>query len=59
VTQPDPDAGSPLLAASTAYTYDLAGNVLSQTDGLGHATTFEYDDLFRLLSQTEVDSVNW
>ena len=37
-------------------TYDMAGNVLTQTDGLGQATTFTYDSLDRVLTQTDAKS---
>ncbi|MFZ0960401.1 MAG: RHS repeat domain-containing protein, partial [Terriglobia bacterium] len=48
------------------YTYDAAGNKLSQTDPLGNVTTFVYDALGRLVSESQqfptkpaVDGVKW
>lgn len=38
-----------------SYMYDKAGNILSQTDGLGRTVLFEYDRYGRLLKLTEAD----
>ena len=35
------------------YTYDVRGNVLTQTDGKGNITSFAYDNLNRLITQTD------
>ena len=37
------------------YTYDGAGNVLTQTDELGRTATYKYDQYGRLLKLTEAD----
>ena len=34
-------------AATTSYTYDAVGNVLTQTDALGNETQYVYDNLNR------------
>lgn len=49
VTQRVEAAGSP-LARTTAYTYDNLGNVLTQTDALGHTWVNRYDAAGRLLT---------
>ena len=36
---------------TTAYTYDVAGNLASVTDPNGNVTTYVYDDFGRMLSQ--------
>ncbi len=38
-----------------AYAYDLAGRLTSTTDRLGHATTYQYDALDRLIKLTTPD----
>lgn len=43
------------LAATTAFTYDAAGNVLSITDPESRETQFEYDSLGRLIETTYPD----
>jgi YD repeat-containing protein len=40
------------------YTYDNAGNKLSETDPLGHATVFVYDALDRLTQTNYIDGTN-
>jgi YD repeat-containing protein len=41
---------------TTSYTYDPAGHMLSQTDGLGHATTYTIDNLGRTTKVTDAGS---
>ncbi|MEQ8786495.1 MAG: Calx-beta domain-containing protein [Pirellulaceae bacterium] len=56
VTLPDPDGtGGPLEAPQTTYTYDLVGNLLTETDALDNVTTYAYDDLYRLVLVTQAD----
>jgi RHS repeat-associated protein len=43
----------------TEYTYDENGNRLSITDGNGHTTTFTYDALNRLHSESDVLGNTW
>jgi RHS repeat-associated protein len=38
---------------TTVYTYDNAGNVLTETDPLGGVTTYAYDDSGRLATRTD------
>jgi len=40
-------------AATTSYTYDLAGNVLTQVDPNGHTWSYTYDSRNRKLTQTD------
>ncbi|MBX2997110.1 MAG: Ig-like domain-containing protein [Caldilineaceae bacterium] len=42
----------PFQQAKVIYTYDLAGNKLSETDANGHVTRYTYDKLYRLTAQT-------
>ena len=39
----------------TTYAYDLAGNLLSETDPLGHTTTYTYNECNEQTSQTDSD----
>jgi YD repeat-containing protein len=55
VTAPDPDGGGPLAAPVTSYSYDGNGNVLTRTDANNHQTTYAYDGLSRLVSETGPD----
>ena len=43
----------------TEYTYDASGNRLSITDGNGHVTTFAYDALNRLVSESDALGNTW
>jgi RHS repeat-associated protein len=53
-TSPDPDGPTnPLLASFTAYAYDLNGNVTRESDGLGHGTSIDYDNLDRPILLTD------
>ena len=38
---------------TTTYTYSSGGEVLTQTDGLGHTTAFTYDQAGRAISKVE------
>ena len=38
---------------TTTYTYSAGGEVLTQTDGLGHTTAFTYDQAGRVISKVE------
>lgn len=53
-------AQDPLWTSGSAHAltniYDGDGNVVSSTDGEGHATTFTYDDADRLTTTTRPDS---
>ena len=40
----------------TTLTYDVAGNVLTQTNALGNTTTLTYDSMNRVLTQTDAKS---
>lgn len=40
---------------STAYSYDILGNLLSETDGNGNKTSYEYDALYRIINTTAAD----
>jgi RHS repeat-associated protein len=62
-TLPENTPGGPARVATVDY--DLAGNVVSQTEPLGnltpadpsdHATTYAYDQVYQLLSVTDADS---
>ncbi len=55
MTQPDPDGAGPLAAPVTSYTYDAAGNLLTETDPLGNVTTYLYDSLDRVTRETGAD----
>jgi len=56
VTMPDPDGAGPQLAPWTVYTYDLSGRTTSETNRLGHATQFQYDNLGRLIKTTDAEA---
>ncbi|MDE1852572.1 MAG: RHS repeat protein [Thaumarchaeota archaeon] len=43
------------MPVGTSHTYDLAGNLLSTTNGDGQVTTFRYDDLDRLTQVVNPD----
>ena len=43
----------------TVYTYDANGNRLSIQDGNGHVTTFTYDELNHLISETDPLEHSW
>ncbi|HEY4310196.1 MAG TPA: RHS repeat-associated core domain-containing protein [Pirellulales bacterium] len=45
----DPTIGYPY----TVYTYDAAGDELTQTDSLGNTTSYQYDTLGRLTKETQ------
>ena len=42
-------------AATTAYQYDSAGNLVATTDPLNHTTSSAFDDLGRVTSQTDAN----
>src|SRR5207245_565553 len=46
------EGGHGTQTLQTAYGYDPAGNRTSVTDGLGHATTYVFDERNRLTSET-------
>ena len=53
---PDPDGPvGPLASPLTTYTYDPDGNLVSQTDALGHVTNWTYDLEGRKTSETDPD----
>lgn len=43
------------LCGTTYTTYDLAGNIVSQTDGLGHTTRYTYDEQSHQTSITDAN----
>jgi YD repeat-containing protein len=47
------------LYATTTYTYDILGNLLSITDALGNVTTMTYDSLGRKIFMHDPDMGNW
>ena len=47
VTPPDPDGVGTAVPATMTYTYDSIGNLLRETDALGHSTEYSYDQLYR------------
>ena len=55
MTQPDPDGGGELTSPVTSYEYDAAGQLTSETDPLGHVTSYAYDNLGRKVSTTAPD----
>ncbi|MCG8450021.1 MAG: DUF6531 domain-containing protein, partial [Pirellulales bacterium] len=52
VRTPDPDGNGPQLAAESEFKYDAAGNLIEQIDPRGYKTTFEYDELNRLVKES-------
>jgi RHS repeat-associated protein len=42
-----------LIPLTTSYEYDLSGNVIKETDPLGHITSYAYDKSDRLIQITE------
>ena len=52
---PDPQNGGKLTSPEYQYTYDMYGDVLTETDPLGRVTTFVYDAYGRQLSETTPD----
>lgn len=46
------ESGQP-VTVRTSKTYDAGNRVLAETDGEGHATTYEYDALGRLTASTD------
>ena len=56
-TLPDPDGSGPatLPAPETCYTYDAAGRVLAATDVAGNVTSYDYDELDRIVKETFPD----
>ena len=54
ITLPDPDEpAGPLDSPVYSRTYDAAGNVLTTTDPLSNVTTYEYDNLNRVILITQ------
>jgi len=49
VTQPEPSPGE--SQPMTTFTYDEAGNKLTQTDALNRTTSFKYDELNRVIQR--------
>ena len=47
------------LYATTTYSYDLRGNLLSVTDTKGNVSTMTYDSLNRKLTMHDPDMGNW
>jgi RHS repeat-associated protein len=45
----------PSQDAVVTVRYDLAGNKVRETDANGHATTYVYDDVYRMTSKTDAD----
>lgn len=41
------------VALATTYAYDAAGQIIRQTDPLGHTQTYSYDSLGRLMSEID------
>ena len=58
-TQADCLTTSGTLYATTAYSYDLRGNLLSVTDTKGNVSTMTYDPLNRKLTMHDPDMGNW
>ena len=55
-TAPNPTTGAAAGSTlTTTYTYDLDGDLLSETDPLGHTTSYSYDHLGELSSETDPD----
>ncbi len=52
---PNPANGGQLTRPEYQYTYDVYGDVLTETDPLGHVTTYVYDEFGRQLSETTPD----
>ncbi len=52
VTLPDRDTGT------TSFTYDTAGNVLTQADARSTVTTYAYDALGRVTAKTQIATAN-
>ncbi len=50
---PDPDGTGSLLPHATTFTYDAAGNLLSQTNGDNETDSFVYDALGRQVRSTD------
>ena len=46
------------LGNETSYTYDFMGNPLTKTDENSITTTYEYDELYRLVEATNSDGVS-
>jgi RHS repeat-associated protein len=56
VTLPDPDGEEgPLQSPTYSQTFDLAGSLIESIDPLGAVTSYEYDDLGRLVTVTLPD----
>ncbi|HEY1098916.1 MAG TPA: hypothetical protein VGF99_08300, partial [Myxococcota bacterium] len=56
ITLPDPDgAGTGLPAPEWEWTYNDVGQVLTETDPLDRTTTYSYDEIGRLVSETLPD----
>ena len=53
VTEPGQGSGP----VTSHFSFDLAGHVVSQTDQLGHSTTFEPDTNGNVVSMTDADGV--
>ena len=51
ITQPAVGGTSPVWS----YTYNSAGDVLTETDPLSHVTTYTYDSMGRLLTDKKPD----
>ena len=48
LVEEDPDGAGPLDHPITTYTYDVASQMLSDSDPLNRTTSYEYDDLARV-----------
>jgi RHS repeat-associated protein len=55
VTLPDLDGAGGEDPPEVSYTYDLVGNLLTETDAEGNVTTYAYDNIYRLITVTEAD----
>ncbi|MFT3920971.1 MAG: RHS repeat protein [Myxococcales bacterium] len=55
MTLPDPDGSGSLTSPVFYYTYNGNGQLVTETDPLGHVTTYAYDSRGRQTSVTSPD----